>query len=62
MIRRITVTKDYDGEYRIPAPGGGEAGAAYTDDFQDMLDTARLQFDNPRLKVKIKNVIDHPED
>ena len=61
MIRKIIVTLDADGEYRIPSEDGREAGACYADDKQDMLDTARKQYNNPRLKVRIILVFEHPE-
>ena len=40
-MKYLFINKDLDGEYRIPAPDGGEAGAAYTSDKEDALDTAR---------------------
>ena len=36
---RVTISK-CDGEYRVPAPDGREAGAYYTDDRRDAADTA----------------------
>ncbi len=33
----VVIQKDIDGEYRVPAPCGTEAGSYYTDDREDAL-------------------------
>ena len=40
----VTIKKlaDWGDEYRVPSPDGTEAGAYYTDDKEDAINTARV--------------------
>lgn len=55
LADKITIEK-YNGEYRIPAPDGYEDGAAYTDDKEDAISTAKTMYKNPDLKITFRSV------
>jgi len=60
-MKHVVITVDTDNEYRVPAPDGREAGAYYTDDKDDALDTALLLWKGARAVIfKIKKVGVHP--
>lgn len=55
----VTILKDSStGEYRVPAKDGKEAGAYYTDDKQDAIDTAKMMYKDTELTVKFRTVSD----
>ena len=58
ILAKLTITKDANGEYRVPGPNGTEAQAYYTDDKADALDTARLE--HPLTVFKFRTVAEHP--
>ena len=54
--KSITIEKDGStGEYRVPAQDGKEAGATYTDDKQDAIDTAKSIYGDD-VKIKFRSV------
>lgn len=61
----INLTITFDGcDYRVPSPEGGEAGAYYTDDKQDAIDTAYYMHREayPQIgTLRFKKVDIHPE-
>ena len=60
-MSNIIVT--YDGyDYRVPAPNGGEEGAYYTDDREDVVGTIRnYMYEGQENRViEIKPVKEHP--
>lgn len=57
----VTITRDSNGEYRVPGTGKRiEQEAYYTDDKTDAIGTARLMHGH-NVTVKIKRVINHPQ-
>lgn len=56
--KTIIITRNGDGEYRIPSKDGREAGAYYTGDKEDALATARAIWGERSFKVK--TVETHP--
>lgn len=63
MKTTVTITKDYDGEFRVPSPDGSEAGAYYTDDKEDAEGTVRnfMYKDADQIVIKYRRVDVHPE-
>lgn len=56
----IVITRDVYDEYRVPAPDGQEAGAYYTDDKQDAIDTLQAMH-GQGARYRIKRVTEHRE-
>ena len=55
----VTIKKDANGEYRVPSPDGTEAGAAYTDDYDDAVGTARDMYaraGHSEINVKLRKI------
>ena len=58
---KITISK-CDGEFRVPAPNGKEAGAYYTDDKEDAIASAKAMYKNDELKTVVKACAEFPTD
>lgn len=58
----VTITKDSNGEFRVPAPDKREASAYYTDDKEDAIGTAEnFMYKGQNITIKFRSVVDHPE-
>ena len=58
----VVITKDQDGEYRVPGPDATEMQAYYTDDKEDAIGTAKHVFKDlgEKLQIRIRSVVEHP--
>lgn len=60
----VTITRDADGEYRVPAPDNSEAGSYYTDDKEDARGAAMMIYndgvDGNVVCCRWRSVASHP--